>query len=417
MVTAVAYPMSAKFRTGLTLAMFGLVIFSLIVMSILTRVFDVSTVDQDIVTGGWDIEGDVNFNTPIADVRQAIDDHPDLRLRDFEAIGGFTAFGVQIRQIGAEEQLWQWYAVRAADDAFLEATQHRLKLVANGFGPAESDVWDALRQDPLLAVVDAAVVPTRSGFADDDIPFELEGLLYEDESMDPIEIEVREPRTGVVIQLTVIGVLDRLSDGFGELAFGMFVSNRKLDEAIPFPIPITTYRFRVAQGVFVDPLAKDLEAAFQEHGMETEVMAELIEDQAAFQRAFNLMFTGFMGLGLMVGIASLGVVATRAVVERRQQIGVLRAIGYRRRMVQLSFLLESSFIALLGIAIGVGLGTIISYNIFEDVKEDVETLRFSFPWLQILAIVAVAYLFSMVTTFLPARQASRIYPAEALRYE
>ena len=120
--------------------------------------------------------------------------------------------------------------------------------------------------------------------------------LYEDESMDPIEIEVREPRTGVVIQLTVIGVLDRLSDGFGELAFGMFVSNRKLDEAIPFPIPITTYRFRVAQGVFVDPLAKDLEAAFQEHGMETEVMAELIEDQAAFQRAFNLMFTGFMGL-------------------------------------------------------------------------------------------------------------------------
>ena len=296
MVTAVAYPMSAKFRTGLTLAMFGLVIFSLIVMSILTRVFDVSTVDQDIVTGGWDIEGDVNFNTPIADVRQAIDDHPDLRLRDFEAIGGFTAFGVQIRQIGAEEQLWQWYAVRAADDAFLEATQHRLKLVANGFGPAESDVWDALRQDPLLAVVDAAVVPTRSGFADDDIPFELEGLLYEDESMDPIEIEVREPRTGVVIQLTVIGVLDRLSDGFGELAFGMFVSNRKLDEAIPFPIPITTYRFRVAQGVFVDPLAKDLEAAFQEHGMETEVMAELIEDQAAFQRAFNLMFTGFMGL-------------------------------------------------------------------------------------------------------------------------
>ena len=118
----------------------------------------------------------------------------------------------------------------------------------------------------------------------------------------------------------------------------------------------------------------------------------------------------------MVGIASLGVVATRAVVERRQQIGVLRAIGYRRRVVQLSFLLESSFIALLGIAIGVGLGTIISYNIFEDVKEDAETLRFSFPWLQILAIVAVAYLFSMVTTFLPARQASRIYPAEALRY-
>ena len=44
---------------------------------------------------------------------------------------------------------------------------------------------------------------------------------------------------------------------------------------------------------------------------------------------------GFMGLGLIVGVAALGVISARAVVERRQQIGVLRAIGFRRRMVQL----------------------------------------------------------------------------------
>ena len=53
-----------------------------------------------------------------------------------------------------------------------------------------------------------------------------------------------------------------------------------------------------------------------------------------------------MGLGLVVGVAALGVISARAVVERRQQIGVLRAIGFRRRMVQAAFLLESSFIAL-----------------------------------------------------------------------
>ena len=95
-----------------------------------------------------------------------------------------------------------------------------------------------------------------------------------------------------------------------------------------------------------------------------------------------------MGLGLLVGIAALGVISLRAVVERRQQIGVLRAIGYRRRMIQLSFLFESSFIALLGTAIGVALGAIISYNIVNDVREreNVETLRFSIPWLQIIAI-------------------------------
>ena len=168
-----------------------------------------------------------------------------------------------------------------------------------------------------------------------------------------------------------------------------------------------------------DQVSRRLETSFREQGMETEVLAKKVEESASAQRAFNYIFTGFMGLGLLVGIAALGVISLRAVVERRQQIGVLRAIGYRRYMVQLSFLLESSFVALLGTAIGVALGTIISYNIVNDVREreGVETLRFSIPWLQIIAIIAAAYLFSLATTFLPARQASQIYPAEALRYE
>jgi len=53
----------------------------------------------------------------------------------------------------------------------------------------------------------------------------------------------------------------------------------------------------------------------------------------------------------------------------------------------------------------------------KDIQEEVETVRFAIPWLQIGIIVAIAYVFSLATTFLPARQASRIYPAEALRYE
>ena len=151
--------------------------------------------------------------------------------------------------------------------------------------------------------------------------------------------------------------------------------------------------------------------------MESDVLAELVEESVSANQSFNYLLTGFMGLGLMVGVASLGVVSLRAVVERRQQIGVLRAIGYRRGMVQLSFLLESSFVVLLGVAIGVGLGTAISYLIVREIREDVETIRFTIPWIQIIAIVAAAYLFSLATTILPARQASNIYPAEALRYE
>ena len=72
-----------------------------------------------------------------------------------------------------------------------------------------------------------------------------------------------------------------------------------------------------------------------------------------------------MGLGLVVGVAALGVISARAVVERRQQIGVLRAIGFRRTMVQAAFLLESSFVALTSIVVGTALGLLLGWNIVQ----------------------------------------------------
>jgi putative ABC transport system permease protein len=416
LVTAVAYPMAAKFRTGLTLAMFALVIFTLIVMSILTEAFSAAVGDAERVAGDWDIQASVNSNTPLEDIRLAIDEKPGLDNQDITAIGGYTAFPVEIRQVGAEEQRWRFYGIRAADDQYLQQTGTTLKLIADGYDSPE-DVWAAVQRDSNLVVADSLIVPSREQFGNDEIPFELEGVFYEDTEMKTIDIEVRDPRTGTVIPLTIIAVTDRLSDAFGELGRGIIASRKELDDAIPFKIPTTTYRFKAADGVDVATLSKGLESAFRENGMESDVLANLVNDIAAANRAFNYLFTSFMGLGLLVGIASLGVVSLRAVVERRQQIGVLRAIGYRRGMVQLSFLTESSFVVIMGVAIGVGLGTIISYNIVKDIQEEVETVRFAIPWIQIGIIVAIAYVFSLATTYMPARQASRIYPAEALRYE
>ena len=415
-VTAVAYPMAAKFRTGLTLAMFSLVIFTLIVMSILTEAFSSAVGDSEKVAGGWDIQATVNANTPIYDIRTAIDDRPGLDNRDITAIGGYTAFPVEIRQVGAEEQQWRPYGIRVADDQYLKQTGTTLKLIANGYDSPD-DVWKAVQKDSNLVVTDSFIVPSRERFGNDEVQFELEGVYFDDAEMEPIDIEVRDPGTGTVIPLTIIAVTDRISDAFGELGRGIIASRKELDSAIPFQIPTTTYRFKVADGVDVASLSRDLESEFRENGMETDVLSELVDEIAGANRAFNYLFTSFMGLGLMVGIAALGVVSLRAVVERRQQIGVLRAIGYRRGMVQLSFLTESSFVVIMGVAIGVGLGTVISYNIVKDIQEDLETVRFSIPWLQIGIIVAIAYVFSLVTTYMPSRQASRIYPAEALRYE
>jgi putative ABC transport system permease protein len=104
-------------------------------------------------------------------------------------------------------------------------------------------------------------------------------------------------------------------------------------------------------------------------------------------------------------------------VERRQQIGMLRALGFQKGQVRLAFLLESSFIALLGIGLGITLGAALSGAVIDSLTEDLAGASYQVPWTTLALVVALAYGASLLTTFLPARQASRVYPAEALRYE
>jgi putative ABC transport system permease protein len=134
---------------------------------------------------------------------------------------------------------------------------------------------------------------------------------------------------------------------------------------------------------------------------------------------FNRLIQGFMGLGLVVGVAALGVISARAVVERRQQIGVLRAIGFRQRMVEGTFLLESSFIALTAIVVGTILGLLLAANIIRDQRQQPswENLTLVIPWLDFAVIFAIVYVVALAATLAPALRASRIRPAEALRYQ
>jgi putative ABC transport system permease protein len=122
-----------------------------------------------------------------------------------------------------------------------------------------------------------------------------------------------------------------------------------------------------------------------------------------------------MSLGLVVGIAALGVIAARSVVERRQQIGMTRALGFQRGQVRLVFLLESSFVALLGIGVALGLG--FSGTLIDNISQNIRGLEYRVPWAELLLVIVVGYAASLLTTFLPARQASKVYPAEAVRYD
>ena len=88
-------------------------------------------------------------------------------------------------------------------------------------------------------------------------------------------------------------------------------------------------------------------------------------------------------------------------------------------MIELSFLIESSFIALSAILVVTGLGVIIANNVVNDVANQAswQDLSLSVPWLNLALIFTVVYAAALIATLAPAVRASRVYPAEALRYE
>ena len=90
-------------------------------------------------------------------------------------------------------------------------------------------------------------------------------------------------------------------------------------------------------------------------------------------------------------------------------------IGYRHAI---DLLFESGFIALSGIFLGVALGLSLAWVLYvSDDFGDTNGMPFAVPWLNLGIICGIAFVVSMFMTFLPARAASRVPVAEALRYE
>jgi ABC-type lipoprotein release transport system permease subunit len=96
----------------------------------------------------------------------------------------------------------------------------------------------------------------------------------------------------------------------------------------------------------------------------------------------------------------------------------MRAIGFSRTNVALTFLLESAFVAVLGIANGIWPALLLASRLLaSDEFSSAGFQSFYVPWMQIGLVAVLVFVASVLTTLIPSRQASNIPPAAALRYE
>ena len=422
---AIAYPMAARFRTGLTLAMFSLVIFTMMIFAILTNLGNAIADEPELVSGGFDIRAQIDPELPIDDVEAVISESAGkLSKTDFTVISRQASLPVEARQDGTGELTFKGARVRASDTVWLTNNVFELTHWDPAYGSTSAEIWAAVAADSTLAVVNGAMIET-GGFGGDGEPrsgptFGIKGIKStEPGEITGIDITIRPPigqNIGDSVDRKVIGVLHQFADSFEFGTSDIYMNPGILDELSNKPVRFVDYKFKLADASRAEDIIRLLETVFIEHSMTaTSTFADIAENQSQ-NNAFNQLFQGFMGLGLLVGVAALGVVSFRAVVERRQSIGMMRALGYKGRMIQVQFLMESAVVAILGSAIGIGLGAWTGWNIFRSISAEADGLTYSIPWLNVTVIVLVAVVFSLVTTFIPAKQASKIKPSEALRY-
>ena len=413
---AISYPMQFKFRTGMTVAMFSLVIFILMFLSVFIT-SSLPSLDLSRDVGGYPIYATASGANPI-DVAAQVRADPALSA-DVSGVGAVALVPAGIRQPGYQPVRYSEALLTQVDRGYLAHQTWRLHQRATGYG-SDGAVWQALLAHPNYAILPGSLFQTvgdarKNTDTSATASFYVHKAYYDAGGFSPVRVQVRDARTGAVLNLTVIGILDLNAENL-RLA-GIFVGPGALAAAGDLPAAPSLYFFQPASGHDTHRAAQALSTSFLAAGLDVRETQSQFNDFKAINLGFSYLLEGFMGLGLVVGIAALGVIAFRSVVERRQQIGMLRAIGFQQSMVRGIFLLESSFVAILGTVLGLVLGALLGYQLVVFERKSDPSVVFQIPWAQVLIIVVFAYVTSLITTYLPARQASRIYPAEALRYE
>ena len=133
-----------------------------------------------------------------------------------------------------------------------------------------------------------------------------------------------------------------------------------------------------------------------------------------------------LAVGLIVMVAALNIVATLIllVMEKHRDIAILKTMGAGARSVTAIFMLQGLLIGAVGTALGAALGVGVSRlcDKYELIRVPADVYQVSYMPFKVLAgdfaiVVGVAVLICFVATIYPSRQAARLDPAQALRYE
>jgi putative ABC transport system permease protein len=401
---ALSYPSRQPTRTAINLTIFALVVFTMVAIATFGATVSAnlqSTISQQ--TGGYDVGA---FSTrSIPDLPGQVANNSTLAHAFVQVVPFISgSVAVTVRTYDAnpfEDRLLAAPTGAAPSSNFY--TTNRFTFTATSDGMTTAQVMAQLQTDPQAAIVDQSYDPAPGGVGGGGGPTGPHPLVIPGTS-----ILLTRPGSNSSTNVTVIGIL-------AESLLGGIWVNPQAAASIGYQ-NTTVFLFSVRPGVSPTQATIEAKKAFFADGLVLFDLGAILASSISTTQGFIGLLEIFVGLGLAVGIAAMGILALRAVVERRREIGMLRAQGFTQGMILKAFVLEYSFVTLLGLAIGMSLGILIVYNLSLSPSAAASGVAtFSIPWANIVTILVLAYALAMLAIAAPSIRASRIPPADAVR--
>jgi putative ABC transport system permease protein len=366
--------------------MFALVIFTMTFISVLSNVFGGQVESAIAKEGGYDILATASTTNP--PTRTELERQPGVE----KATELLT--GIALWDAPTVDEPVAWPAT-GIDEDFASGGPPPIAKHVDEY-KTDDEVWAALLEDDSAIVIPEWFLQEGGGPAPD--------LANEGDTVGMID-----PITGAMAERKVIGTIDN------DYAFsGAYMNKQSLVQVLGPTATPSRFYIKVEPGASPDRVARELQGRFVSNGLDAQSFRALIEEFQGVNLQFFQLMQAYLALGLLVGIAGLGVVMVRAVRDRRRQVGVLRSLGFVPHQVRRAFMLESGFVAFEGIVIGAVLALITAAQLVAT-GEFGEDVAFRVPGLQLGILTVTALVASLIATAWPAQQASQIPPAVALR--
>jgi lipoprotein-releasing system permease protein len=232
------------------------------------------------------------------------------------------------------------------------------------------------------------------------------------------------PLYGVLPTARPFRVVGIFESGFYEFDDGYaFTSIAAVQKMLGIEDEVNAIELKVDDLNRAPEIARDLGALLGAHYTATAWQEQNLHlfDAMRGERIVTLIIIGLIEL---VAALNILIVLVMMVMEKYRDIAVLMSMGARRRQIRAIFMLQGVLIGVVGSVIGLALGYPLCY--FADkhhwIRIDESVYAFSYVpfethWVDGIWIAAAAILISFLATLYPARNATRIAPAEILRYE